>query len=116
MYKDGVKHSGSPDAYSANDEVAALKAKNKVLTDALAAVHETAAKELKKKYDLVWFARYRCESVKWCKGVDECCKVLFHLLNHCFSISFCRPLPQPRGVQAHRGRWRTPKGDPEAAK
>jgi hypothetical protein len=40
--------------------VMALRARNKVLTDALAAIKESASQEMKKNYDLVWFAKYRC--------------------------------------------------------
>ena len=44
---------------SVEDELEALRAKNKVLTEALASVRETALEEMKKRFDLVWFARYR---------------------------------------------------------
>lgn len=46
---------------SLEDEVIALRARNKVLTEALKGVHESATKEFKKNFDLVWFARNRCE-------------------------------------------------------
>jgi hypothetical protein len=52
------KHSISPDQ---PDEIDALRAKNKVLTDALAAIHQKAKKETEQKYDLVWYAKYRCK-------------------------------------------------------
>ena len=44
---------------SVEDELEALRAKNKVLTEALTSVRETALEEMKKRFDLVWFARYR---------------------------------------------------------
>jgi len=50
------KHSVSPDQ---SDEMDTLRARNKVLTDALQHIQETAKAELKHKYDLVWFAKYR---------------------------------------------------------
>jgi hypothetical protein len=57
----GSKHSISPDSASANEEVMLLRTKNKALTEALAAVKDSANKELQKKFDMVWYARYRCE-------------------------------------------------------
>lgn len=44
---------------SKEDEIIALRARNQVLTDALKAIQDTAAKEEKRLYDLVWFARNR---------------------------------------------------------
>jgi hypothetical protein len=58
----GSKHSISPDSASANEELILLRAKNMALTEALATVKASADMELKKKFDLVWFARYRCKS------------------------------------------------------
>ena len=46
---------------SLEEQVLALRARNKVLTDALAAVNESATKEFKKNYDLVWYARNHCK-------------------------------------------------------
>ena len=46
---------------SVEDEILVLRARNKVLTDALSAVKQSASKEMKKRFDLVWFARYRCK-------------------------------------------------------
>lgn len=57
--KRSISPTGSPT--SSNDELLALRARNKVLTEALAAIHESAEKELKEKYDLVWYAKYRCK-------------------------------------------------------
>ena len=45
---------------SREDEVAALRARNKLLSEALANVNESAKKAFKKNFDLVWFARNRC--------------------------------------------------------
>jgi hypothetical protein len=45
-----------------NSKIALQRVKNKLLLEALAAIKETANKELQKKYDLVWYARYRCKS------------------------------------------------------
>ena len=47
---------------SLEDEVMALRARNKVLTEALQGVNESATKAFKKNFDLVWFARNRCKS------------------------------------------------------
>ena len=58
-FKIPVSPKGSP--LSLEDEVAALKTRNKVLTDALKAIKHTAEEEEKKHYDLVWFARNRCK-------------------------------------------------------
>jgi hypothetical protein len=44
---------------SVEDEILVLRARNKVLTDALSAVKQSASKEMKRRFDLVWFARYR---------------------------------------------------------
>jgi len=52
------KHPVSPT--SLEEEVQALRARNKILTNALKAIKETAAEEAEKHYDLVWFARNRC--------------------------------------------------------
>jgi hypothetical protein len=57
--KNAVSPLSSPT--SSNDKLMALHARNKVLTDALAAIKESASKEMKKNYDLVWFAKYRCK-------------------------------------------------------
>ncbi len=43
------------------DEVIALRAENKVLRQALKAVEDTATEQLKKSFELVWFARNRCK-------------------------------------------------------
>ena len=43
------------------DEVIALRAENKVLRQALNAVEDTATEQLKKSFELVWFARNRCK-------------------------------------------------------
>jgi hypothetical protein len=48
---------GSPT--SNEEEIHALRARNKVLTDALKAIKETADKEALRHYELVWFARNR---------------------------------------------------------
>lgn len=44
---------------SNEEEIHALRARNKVLTDALKAIKETADKEVHSNYELVWFARNR---------------------------------------------------------
>lgn len=44
---------------SLQDEILALRLRNQVLTNSLKAIKETADEELKKHYDLVWFARNR---------------------------------------------------------
>mmetsp|Transcript_37462 Transcript_37462/g.76242 ORF Transcript_37462/g.76242 Transcript_37462/m.76242 type:complete len:149 (-) Transcript_37462:557-1003(-) len=49
----------SPTA-TAEDTVIALRAENKVLREALKAVEDTATEQLKKSFELVWFARNRC--------------------------------------------------------
>ncbi|KAL3925439.1 MAG: hypothetical protein SGILL_000404 [Bacillariaceae sp.] len=54
-----AKHSISPDSKSANEELMALRAKNKLLMEALAAIKDSADQELTKKFDMVWFAKYR---------------------------------------------------------
>jgi hypothetical protein len=54
-----AKHAVSPT--STDEELLALRARNQILTGALAAIKDSASKELKKKYDLVWFAKYRCK-------------------------------------------------------
>ena len=46
-------------AGSLEDEVVALRARNKVLAEALKGVHDSASKAFKKNSDLVWFARNR---------------------------------------------------------
>ena len=48
---------------SSQEELLTLRARNKILTDALAAIKESASEEMKKKFDLVWFARYRCKYI-----------------------------------------------------
>lgn len=59
-----TKHAVSPTSspQSMSEEVLVLRARNKLLTQALAAIHSSSEKELKKRYDLVWFAKYRCKS------------------------------------------------------
>jgi hypothetical protein len=52
-----VSPKGSP--ISNEEEIHALRARNKVLTDALKAIKETADKEAHRHYELVWFARNR---------------------------------------------------------
>lgn len=44
---------------SLEDELMALRARNKVLSEALTGVNESATKAFKKNFDLVWFARNR---------------------------------------------------------
>eukprot|EP00980_Cylindrotheca_fusiformis_P001448 scaffold345_cov134-Cylindrotheca_fusiformis.AAC.59 len=44
---------------STDDELLALRARNKVLTEALEAIKESASDEMIRRYDLVWFAKYR---------------------------------------------------------
>jgi len=41
------------------EEVLSLKARNQILTETLSSIRETAVKEEKRLYDLVWFARNR---------------------------------------------------------
>eukprot|EP00561_Arcocellulus_cornucervis_P013138 CAMPEP_0185799688 /NCGR_PEP_ID=MMETSP1322-20130828/465_1 /TAXON_ID=265543 /ORGANISM="Minutocellus polymorphus, Strain RCC2270" /LENGTH=183 /DNA_ID=CAMNT_0028495275 /DNA_START=105 /DNA_END=656 /DNA_ORIENTATION=- len=58
------------------DEVIALRAENKVLRQALNAVEDTATEQLKKSFELVWFARNRCrypnhEASKRIEGAEE---------------------------------------------
>lgn len=48
------------------DEVIALRAENKVLRQALNAVEDTATEQLKKSFELVWFARNRCKCTRMC--------------------------------------------------
>ncbi len=57
------KHSVSPNPSPSvtSEEILALRAKNQVLTDALKAIVESAEAQLQQKYDLVWFAKYRCK-------------------------------------------------------
>ncbi|KAL7565980.1 hypothetical protein ACA910_011003 [Epithemia clementina (nom. ined.)] len=45
--------------HSLEDEVSALRARNKALTDTLKLIKEKAEKEEKRLYDLVWFSRNR---------------------------------------------------------
>eukprot|EP00523_Entomoneis_sp_CCMP467_P012646 CAMPEP_0168801574 /NCGR_PEP_ID=MMETSP0725-20121227/19618_1 /TAXON_ID=265536 /ORGANISM="Amphiprora sp., Strain CCMP467" /LENGTH=174 /DNA_ID=CAMNT_0008853279 /DNA_START=53 /DNA_END=577 /DNA_ORIENTATION=- len=52
-----VSPAGSP--RSLEDEVVSLRARNKLLTETLSSIRETAEKEEKRLYDLVWFARNR---------------------------------------------------------
>ena len=52
-----AKATVSPSA--TKDDVQALRVRNQILTESLAAIKETASKELKKSFDLVWFAKYR---------------------------------------------------------
>jgi len=42
------------------DELLVLRAQNKVLVNALKSIEDIAEKEIKKNFDLVWFARNRC--------------------------------------------------------
>ena len=58
-HQNDAKHSISPDSKSANEELIALRAKNKMLMETLAAIKQTANKELKEKFDLVWYAKFR---------------------------------------------------------
>jgi hypothetical protein len=51
----------SPPNMSLEDEVILLRARNKILTDALQAVKESATDQAKRNFDLVWFARNRCK-------------------------------------------------------
>lgn len=44
---------------SLEEEVMALRARNKILKNTLQAIKETAENQIKKHYDLVWFARYK---------------------------------------------------------
>ena len=46
---------------SSNEELLALRARNKVLTETLEAIKESASEEMLRRFDLVWFARYRCK-------------------------------------------------------
>ena len=55
-----VPVSPSSSSASLEDEVIALRARNKVLAEALKGVNESATKAFKKNFDLVWFARNRC--------------------------------------------------------
>ena len=48
------------------DEVIALRAENKVLRQALKSVEDTATEQLKKSFELVWFARNRCKCTRMC--------------------------------------------------
>ena len=52
---------------SSQEELLTLRARNKILTEALAAIKDSASEEMKKKFDLVWFAKYRCKYTgkKW---------------------------------------------------
>ena len=52
------------------DEVIALRAENKVLRQALNAVEDTATEQLKKSFELVWFARNRCKCTRMCLCSD----------------------------------------------
>ena len=58
-HQNGAKHSISPDSKSATEELIALRAKNKMLMETLAAIKQTANKEMKEKFDLVWYAKFR---------------------------------------------------------
>jgi hypothetical protein len=62
-----VSSKGSPT--SNKEEIHALRARNKVLTDALKAIKETADKEVSSNYELVWFARHRGKYQIGSKGV-----------------------------------------------
>ena len=55
-----VSPNGSPRT-KVESEVEALRIRNKILTDTLKAIKETADKETKKNLELVWFARNRCK-------------------------------------------------------
>lgn len=56
-----TKHAVSPTSSptTVNEELILLRARNKLLTQALSAIHASSKKEVKNKYDLVWFAKYR---------------------------------------------------------
>ena len=58
---------GAPTALEA--ELHALRLRNKVLTEALQAIQETADMEAKKNFELVWIARNRCKLHRnsWCR-------------------------------------------------
>jgi hypothetical protein len=55
-----VSPASSP-SRSSDDELLALRARNKILTEALEAIKESASDEMMRRYDLVWFAKYRCK-------------------------------------------------------
>lgn len=61
----------SPTAGNLQDEVLALRARNKILTDALKAVKEQADEQAKRNFELVWFARNRSKSCH-----RRCCLLL----------------------------------------
>lgn len=126
------KHSISPDQ---SDEMVALRARNKVLTDTLKAIQQTAKAELDHKYDLVWFAKYRCKcgSVPYSSDFGE--RVLytrsiyvplvwftglflsFLSLYHYFvgtTFYFHRPVPEPRGIETDRSGKGIPGRNPKA--
>ena len=46
---------------SSQEELLTLRARNKILTEALAAIKDSASEEMRRKFDLVWFAKYRCK-------------------------------------------------------
>ena len=54
-----VNVSPSTSIVSLEDEVIALRARNKAMTKALQVIKETATKEKKRHHDLVWYARNR---------------------------------------------------------
>jgi hypothetical protein len=54
-----VSASGSP--ASTDDELLALRVRNKILSEALESIQKSASEELKRRFDLVWFAKYRCK-------------------------------------------------------
>lgn len=54
-----VSPKGSP--RSAEEEIHALRTRNKVLSDTLKAIKRAAEEQAEKNYDLVWFARNRSE-------------------------------------------------------
>lgn len=54
----------SSSAESLEDEVSALRARNKMLMEALNEVKKSATKAVEKNFDLVWYARNRCKSCR----------------------------------------------------
>ena len=57
---------------SKDEELKALRIRNKVLTESLAAIKDAASEETKKNFDLVWFAknRYRHPNHEASKRID----------------------------------------------
>ena len=86
---------------SLQDEVLALRARNKILTDVLKAVKEQADEKAKYNFELVWFARNRSKYllvvaiVYWilsCHGVKAAAHDSSFYDTHCSSLS------QPRSI------------------